>query len=161
MPAKKKTTKKPVKRRLDLDRPYCNGNWTLARMRSFVMSALRGARWNPRMTVIDRAFVRKDINPATGKPCKIHVCESCGGEFPRGKMRADHASPIIPPGNNWAADPRNFLGYNWSEVMRNLWIEKGDGWNVICEGCHHTKSQAERAERAAHSAKPPGADDLL
>lgn len=139
--AKKKT------RRLDIERPYCNNSWTTARMRSFAMSALRGARWNPRMTVIKRAFVRKDINPLTGKPCNIHKCESCHGEFPQGKMRADHAEQVIPIDHEWEKLPNNFLGYDWNEVMRRLWIEKGDGWNVICEECHKTKSKQERIDR--------------
>lgn len=149
MSKSKKPAKKTVKRRLDIERPYCNGQWTIARMRSFAMSALRGARWNPRMTVIKRAFIRKDINPATGKPCNIHECELCGGEFPQGKMRADHNEPVIPNNNNWAEMPGNFLGYDFNEVMRRLWIEKGEGWNVICEDCHHAKTAIERTERAA------------
>lgn len=146
MSAKKKPAKKVIKRRTDIERPYCNGQWSEARMRSFAMSALRGARWNPRMTVIARAFIRKDINPATGKPCKIHRCESCQGEFPQGKMRADHAESVIPIAHNWR-EGDNFCGYNWNEVMRRLWIEKGSGWNVLCEGCHKIKSSEERAGR--------------
>jgi hypothetical protein len=37
--------------------------------------------------------------------------------------------------------------------MRRLWIEKGDGWNVICEACHHAKSSKERKQRAAFSSQ--------
>jgi hypothetical protein len=155
------SAKKKPKKRLDLERPYCNGEWTEARMRSFAMSALRGARWNPKLTVIDRAFVRKGINPLTGMPCKLHRCEECAGEFPRGKMKADHAQPIIPLSHDWAADPRNFLGYDWNEVMRRLWIEKGLGWNVLCEACHHTKTQSERAERTALSQQSSGTEELF
>jgi 5-methylcytosine-specific restriction endonuclease McrA len=144
----KKTAKKaPSKKRQNIDRPFCNQTWTIARMRGFVMSALRGARWNPRMTVINRAFVRKDINPATGKLCSIHRCEECLGEFPQGKMKADHREPVIPLDHDWEANPDHFLGYNWSEVMRRLWIEKGEGWNVICEECHNAKTSEERTQR--------------
>jgi len=160
-PAKKRTTKKKPTRRTDIPKPYCNGTWTLARMRSFVMSALRRASWNPRLTVIERAFVRKDINPATGKPCMLHRCEQCSELFPKGQMKADHEQPVIPLNHNWAADPRNFLGYDWNEVMRRLWIEKGDGWNVLCETCHHAKTEAERLERAAVSKQSPGTEGLL
>ena len=165
MPAKKKAAKKP-KRRLDIPRPYSSGLYTEAGMRAFAMSALRRARWGPKMDVIKRAFVRKGINPETGKPCNIHKCEACGNEFPQGKMKSDHVQPVIPLDHNWAADPRNFLGYDFNEVMRRLWIEIGDGWSVICETCHHTKTQAEREERARikcsnNASKPPGADHLL
>lgn len=157
MPAKKKATKK----RLDIPRPYSSGLYTEAGMRAFAMSALRRARWGPKVDVIKRAFVRKGINPETGMPCAIHKCEACGGEFPKGKMKSDHVEPVIPINHNWAADPRNFLGYDFNEVMRRLWIEAGEGWSVICEACHHAKSNAERAERAAHAAKPPQPDELL
>jgi len=150
---KQRKLKKLPKKRLDIERPYCNGSWTTARMRSFIMSALRGARWNPRMTVIKRAFVRKDINPLTGKPCNIHKCEECGGEFPQGKMKADHTHPVIPLSHNWENED-NFCGYNWNEVMRRLWIEKGEGWNVICETCHKEKTSQERISRQFNKLLP-------
>lgn len=111
------------------------------------MSALRRAAWNPRMTVVDRAFTRKGINPETGRQCKFHRCEACQLEFPRGKMKADHQEPVIPLDHNWKDSPSNFLGYDWNEVMRRLWIEKGDGWNVVCEGCHNLKSDEEKKQR--------------
>lgn len=157
----RKTNSKKPRRRTDLPRPYCNGDWTEARMRSFVMSALRRASWSPKFDVINRAFVRKGINPETGKPCKLHLCEECGNEFPKGKMKADHHEPVIPIRHSWADDPGSFLGYNWNEVMRRLWIEQGDGWNVICEQCHLAKTDAERAERAAVSQQPPASPSLF
>jgi hypothetical protein len=116
-------------------------------MRSFVMSALRRASWPPRHEVIARAFVRKGINPATGKPCMLHKCEQCGEEFPKGEMRADHHEPIIPIAHQWADLPHSFLGYDWNEVMRRLWIELGNGWNVICIKCHSQITAQERIGR--------------
>ena len=82
-------------------------------------------------------------------PCNLHKCEECGKEFPKGKMKADHEQPVIPIHHNWATTPGTFLGYDFNEVMRRLWIETEDGWNVICEGCHNIKSTAEKSERAA------------
>jgi len=113
------------------------------------MSALRGAKWPPRFDVIDRARIGKGINPATGHPCILHKCEQCGGKFPKGQMKADHDLPVIPLNHNWADLPNNFLGYDWNEVMRRLWIEMDGGWNVICEACHNQKSAREKQERRA------------
>lgn len=155
------SAKKKPKKRLDLERPHCNGEWTTARFRSFVMSALRGARWAPKYDVIDRAFSHKGLNPKTGRMCHLHRCESCQDLFAKGDMKADHHEPIIPLSHDWAADPRNFLGYDWNEVMRRLWIEKGVAWNVLCEACHHTKTQSERAERAALSKQSSGTEELF
>jgi 5-methylcytosine-specific restriction endonuclease McrA len=111
------------------------------------MSALRGARWQPKFKVIDRAFIEKGINPETGKPCKLHKCEECKELFPKGKMKADHVNPVIPIDNDWASNPDSFLDYNWNEVMRRLWIEEGNSWNVICDTCHLVKSNEERKMR--------------
>ena len=110
------------------------------------MSALRRAAWPPKHQVIQRAFVKKGTNPKTGKPCMLHRCEECQGLFPKGSMKADHTEPVIPLSHNWA-EGDNFLGYNFNEVMRRLWIEADDGWGVLCEGCHNKKSQEEKAAR--------------
>lgn len=118
-------------------------------MRSFAMSALRRARWGPKVDVIKRAKVGPGINPATGHKCILHKCEECSGEFPKSSMKADHVHPVIPIEHNWADDPNSWLGYNWTEVMKRLWIEVGDGWSVICEGCHQIKSNEEKKERLA------------
>jgi 5-methylcytosine-specific restriction endonuclease McrA len=147
--------KSAVKRRTDIARPFCGGLWSEARMRGFAMSALRRAQWPPRFNVIDRAFTGYGINPATGRKCKLHKCEECGVEYPKGKMKADHDEPVIPIEHDWAADEDNFLGYNFNEVMRRLWIEAEAGWNVICESCHNSKSAEEKAQRAAHKKNEP------
>lgn len=155
----KKSLHKPVNRRKDLDREFNSGQWTLARMRSFVMSALRRAAWQPKYLVINRAYVRDGINPATGCKCKIHRCEQCGREGPKGIMCADHDQPVIPLDHNWESLSHNFLGYDWNEVMRRLWIEVDNGWNVVCDDCHGKKTSEERLERAA--VKKQGQTDLF
>lgn len=147
MPAKK-TPKKAPKRRLDLDRPYSDGQYTTAKFRGLIMSALRRARWGPKCEVIKRAYTQDGINPKTGHKCKLHRCEECLGEFSKGDVRADHIEPVIPVSHNWQEGP-NFLGYNWNEVMRRLFVEQ-DGFAVVCEECHAKKTNIERAERAAN-----------
>lgn len=118
-------------------------------MRSFAMSALRRAQWPMKYKALDRAFTRNGINPATGKPCKLHRCEACLKEFPKGQMAIDHADPVIPIDHNWEDGP-NYLGYDFNQVLARLWVE--DGWNVFCSACHDIKSADEKARRAAHKA---------
>lgn len=160
MTARKKAKRLPgqksaVKRRTDIPRPFNAGRWTEATMRSFAMSALRRAQWPAKYEVIDRAFTRSGINPATGRKCKLHKCEECGGEFPKNCMKADHAEPVIPIKHDWASNEDSFMGYNFNEVMRRLWIEVDGGWNVLCEACHNFKSAEEKAQRLLHKKNEP------
>jgi 5-methylcytosine-specific restriction endonuclease McrA len=62
---------------------------------------------------------------------------------PKGNMAADHISPVIPIDNNWK---NTFLGYDWNEVMRNLWCEK-EGFSATCKECHSKKTKQENIER--------------
>jgi 5-methylcytosine-specific restriction endonuclease McrA len=144
----KRKAKKRPKPRAGLERPYNGGKWTEAKMRGFAMSALRRAAWPPKHEVIKRAFVEKGINPKTGKPCMLHRCEECHNLFPKGDMKADHKEPVIPIVHDWQQRIGSFLGYDFNEVMRRLWIEEGEGWNVLCEQCHSKKTMLEKSERA-------------
>lgn len=151
----RKAARKPAAkraRRTDIARPFNGGEWSEARMRSFAMSALRGARWPARFTVIERAFVRDGRNPRTGKLCKLHRCESCQQLFAKGDMKADHHEPVIPIVHDWQQRIGNFLGYDFNEVMRRLWIEADAGWNVLCVTCHDQKTTEEKAQRLAAKA---------
>ena len=127
-------------------RPYGCGRYTLAGFRTFITSALRGARWAPRYEVIRQAYVRDGINPATGRKCKLHECVSCKGLFPQNQMQADHIEPVVPVNNDWAAKPDSFLGYDWNDYVRRLFCEL-IGLQAICKPCHKTKSKIEQANR--------------
>ena len=117
-------------------KPFNNGTWTVARKRSFIMSALRRAQWPIKYLCIRNAFVKDGINPATGRKCKLHKCEACGELFPAKDMRADHIDPIIP-----------VTGFDsWDEVIDRLFCEL-DGFQAICVGCHKIKTDAENKER--------------
>lgn len=153
MPKPPRQPKKKVKRRTDIERPYSNGEYSEAKFRSFAMNALRRARWGPKCTVISRAFVRDGINPLTGHKCKLHKCEHCGKLFAKGDLHADHVEPVIPEGHDWANKPGSFLGYDWNEVLRRMWVEES-GFQVLCkEGCHKLKTEEERVSRAIAKAQ--------
>ena len=135
----KKAMKKSGRVRTDLPRPHCGGQWTRARFRSFIVSALRSAtlRWGPKWACIDKAFVRLGPNPKTGRMCKLHRCASCAELFPKGDMKADHILPVIDP-------VEGFVG--WDSYISRMFCE-ADGWQALCGPCHDRKTAAERAMR--------------
>lgn len=117
-------------------KPYNDGQWTEARKRSFIISALRRAQWPPKYQAIKRVFVKDGNNPSTGRKCKLHKCENCGELFPAKDMQADHINPVIP-----------LTGIDsWDGVIDRLFCEI-DGYQALCRFCHKAKSQAENAAR--------------
>ena len=127
-------------------KPYNGGKWSIAKMRSFAMSAIRRAQWPAKYASIAKAYVRDGINPKTGKPCKLHQCPVCKQLFPKGKIVADHINPVIPVKHDWNESPTSFLGYDWNEVMRRLWVEQ-EGFQPICKQCHKEKTRKENKNR--------------
>ena len=128
-------------------KPYCDKTMTESGFRSFIMSGLRSKsiRWKPRSVAIKKAFVKKGMNPATGKPCNLHQCPDCGGLFPQGKMQADHIEPVVPL-EGFPKCVETFLGYDWTEVVKRLFCE-ADGYRVLCKDCHGQVTKKEREQR--------------
>jgi len=114
-------------------------------MRSFVMSALRKARWPQKYAAVGRAYIKRGTNPATGKPCKLHKCESCGTIGPKSSIQADHTDPVVPTNGKWGRKTR-WLGYNWNELLPRLFCEE-EGFGAICKACHSEKTNKERKQR--------------
>ena len=135
--SKRKPARKTVKRRLDLARPYNGGQWTEARMNSFIKSALRGARWPQKHECIKEAFVKHGVNPLTGKKCKLCRCSNCQELFPQGKLHADHIVPCV--------GPEGFI--DWNTFIARLYVEN-DGFQAVCHACHQEKTNQERLERS-------------
>lgn len=131
------------------DKPRCNGQWTEARYRSFIISALRGAsrRWGPRAEAKRRARVSRGV----------YRCAECNGEHPltsfdvyksgkkKGlpkKVKNDQMDHVIP-----VVDPR--VGpTTWGDYIERLFVEV-DGWRCICYKCHEKVTAEERAVRTA------------
>ena len=124
---------------------YNGGEWTEARLRSFAMSAVRRAQWPQKYKAIQRAFVEKGVNPATGRPCKLHKCELTGDMLPASGMHADHKIPVIPLDGKWG-DTTEWLGYNWNELLPRLWCEAND-FQAISKVAHKQKTKEERIKR--------------
>ena len=122
------------------EKPHNNGQWTSARFRGFIKSALRKAQWPPKYQCIRDAYVEDGINPATGRKCKFHECASCGKLFMQKQMTADHIEPVVCP-------ERGFV--DWNTLIDRLYVEAG-GFQALCADCHKAKTDKENAIRKAN-----------
>ena len=114
---------------------YNGGEWTQARFNAFVKSSLRGAsrRWPPKYQCLNEAFVRKDINPKSGRLAKLYKCNLCTGLFAAADVQVDHIDPIIPA-----------TGFTtWDDVINRMFCE-ADNLQVVCVTCHKSKTAEER-----------------
>jgi len=112
------------------------------------MSQLRGGRWPVKFRAIGMAYDQDGVNPATGRPCKLHTCSHCGGSFPKGQMQADHIEPVVPIDGKWGTTSQ-WLGVNWNELLPRLYCEL-DGLQALCKPCHKIKSSEESKLRRQH-----------
>lgn len=125
--------------RKSVAKPRNGGQWTEARFRSFIMSALRRAQWPVKYAAIKKAYVKDGINPQTGRPCKLHLCPDCKQLHPQSFMQADHIHPVVP-----------VTGFDsWDGVIGRLYCEI-DGYRAICRTCHKAKSISENQQRKAN-----------
>lgn len=119
-------------------RKYNGGNWTPARYRTFITSALRSSfrRWPPRSECLKQAAVGKRLNPDSGRVATFYVCKSCNESFSAKHIQVDHVKPIVPT-----------TGWNgWDEVINRLYCELA-GLQVLCKPCHKIKTQKENKKR--------------
>lgn len=118
-----------------LDKPFNSGQWTKARMHSFIKSALRTAsmKWPPRNLAIKNARVERGM----------YLCAGCGNIVPAsvkiGNKRhknaiADHIKPVVDPAVGFVS---------WDELISRLFCEV-DGFQVLCKECHDSKTKQER-----------------
>lgn len=116
-----------------------SGQWTEARFRSFVISALRAAsrRWPVKWAVMKAAFVGKTINAKTGKLAMHYKCNACNGNFPAAEVVVDHIDPVVDTMKGFTT---------WDEYVDRMFVE-AEGLQVLCKKCHKTKTDDERKER--------------
>lgn len=115
------------------------GEWTEARFRSFVVSALRAAsrRWPVKWAVMKAAFVGKTINKETGKLAQHYKCAACKCNFPAANVVVDHIEPVVD----------TMVGFvDWNTYVERMFCE-ADGLQVLCKPCHSDKTAQERKER--------------
>jgi hypothetical protein len=107
--------------------------WTDARKRSFIVSALRSARWPPKYECINQSYVADGVNPRTGRKCKLHRCSHCQETFPKGHIQADHVEPVV--------GPQGFQ--SWDVYIERMFCPTS-GFQALCKGCHGDKTLIER-----------------
>lgn len=128
--------------RKSVEKPHNGGQWTRARFRSFIMSALRRAAWPVKYAAIRQAYVKNGINKSSGRPCKLHLCPDCKQLFPQSSMQADHINPVVP-----------ITGFDsWDGVIARLYCEL-EGYRATCRTCHKAKSISENQQRKQHKTK--------
>lgn len=118
--------------------------WTEARFKSFIISALRAAsrRWPVKWKVFNDAFAGNMMNTKTGKMCKHYRCAICKGLFTSNEMVVDHVEPVVDP-------KKGFI--DWNTYVTRMFC-KEEGLQVICKKpCHADKTKRERVERKKHA----------
>lgn len=115
-----------------------NGEWTEARYRGFIKSALRSAsqRWPPKYQTLNEAYVGKKINPKSGRLAKHYKCNKCKEDFPMKEVEVNHIIPVVP-----------LTGFDsWNMVIERMFCEK-EHLEVLCKPCHKTLTKEENSER--------------
>ena len=119
-------------------KPRNGGEWTEARYRSFVKSALRSAsqRWPPKFHSLNEACTVAKINVKTGRMAKHYKCNQCKNDFPAKEVEVNHILPVVPTS-----------GFTtWDEVIERMFCEK-EGLEVVCKPCHKAITKEENKER--------------
>lgn len=122
-----------------VDKKRNGGEWTDARFRSFVTSALRAAsrRWPPKFKALKEAFVGRKTNKKTGKLAMHYKCAKCKKHFVATDVQVDHVLPVV--------DPKvGFIG--WDSFIDRIFCEI-ENLQVLCKPCHKVKTEEEKAKR--------------
>ena len=122
-----------------VDKKRNGGEWTDARFRSFVTSALRAAsrRWPPKYKALKEAFVGRKENKKTGKLAMHYKCAKCKKQFVAADVQVDHVLPVV--------DPK--VGFvSWDDFINRIFCEI-ENLQVMCKPCHKVKTELEKAER--------------
>ena len=115
-----------------------NGEWTEARYRGFIKSALRSAsqRWPPKYQTLNEAYVGKMINKSSGRLAKHFKCNKCHDSFPQKEVEVNHITPVVL-----------ISGFDsWDGVIERMFCEK-EHLEVLCKPCHKFLTQLENQER--------------
>lgn len=113
--------------------------WTDSRLRSFVISAIRGAfrRFPNKFAVLKNAAVGRKLNKKTGKEAMHYKCAKCKKDFPQKDVQVDHITPVVIP-------EEGFVGFD-KYIERMFCLP--ELLQVLCTTCHKKKSAEERVRR--------------
>jgi 5-methylcytosine-specific restriction endonuclease McrA len=118
---------------------YNDEEWTAARFRSFVISALRTAtrRWPPKFKALKAAYVGRKTNKKTNKMAMHYACASCAIHFVAKDVQVDHIFPVVNPKTGFV---------DWETYISRLFCEK-ENLQVLCKPCHSEKTALEKLQR--------------
>ena len=121
------------------NRKYNDGEWTEARFRAFIISALRAymKRYPPKWKALKAASVGREINKRTGRLAEHYKCASCGNLFVARDVQVDHIEPVVSPTEGFQ---------DWWVYCNRLYCE-AENLQVLCKPCHKEKTNEERKER--------------
>lgn len=114
-----------------------SGTMSEAAYRGFIRSLLRkgSMRWRPKSEVKKKARHPVKLPGKTARPVFHCTCASCGKLVPETESAVDHINPIVDPAVGFTT---------WDDFIHNLYCEE-EGLQVLCNPCHHEKTQAEKA----------------
>ena len=114
------------------DKPYNGGQWTEARMKSFIKGGLRALtkRWGPIHQARKDARIERGLYKCVGYKKRWHKIRFKDG------IVVDHIDPIIPLGG--------FV--SWDSVIERMFVET-DHLQLLCKECHDQKTKDERKAR--------------
>ena len=121
------------------DKKRNGGEWTEARFKSFVTSALRTAsrRWPPKYKALKEAFVGRKLNAKTGKLAMHYTCAACKKLYVATDVQVDHIKPVVDPKKGFVS---------WDVYINRMFCEIED-LQVMCKPCHKVKTDSEKLER--------------
>ncbi len=121
------------------DKKRNGGEWTEARFKSFVTSALRAAsrRWPPKYKALKEAFAGRKVNAKTGKLAMHYTCAACNKLYVATDVQVDHIKPVVDPKKGFVS---------WDVYINRMFCEIED-LQVMCKPCHKIKTDQEKLER--------------
>lgn len=121
------------------DKKRNGGQWTEARFKSFVTSALRAAsrRWPPKYKALKEAFAGKQVNAKTGKMAMHYRCAVCQKLYVASDVQADHVKPVVDPTKGFVS---------WDVFIDRLFCEI-ENFQILCRNCHKNKTSNEKKQR--------------
>ena len=115
------------------------GEWTEARFKSFVTSALRAAsrRWPVKYKALKAAFAGRQVNAKTGKLAMHYRCAACNKLYVASDVQVDHIRPVVDPKKGFVS---------WDVYIDRMFCEM-ENLQVLCKADHKVKTDQEKLER--------------
>jgi 5-methylcytosine-specific restriction endonuclease McrA len=114
-------------------------DWTDARFKSFVTSAIRGAfgRFPNKYAALKNAAIGRKVNKKSGKLAMHYKCAGCKLEYTSTNVAVDHINPVVEPEVGFVS---------WDVYVSRMFVPTKE-LQVLCKECHDVKTAIERSKR--------------